>query len=358
MLAMKNVLLATVALTLCAAAMFAFERWKTGSLMTEAARNFLASLTPEQKAKVSFSYDDAERKNWHFIPRTRKGLPFKELAPEQDRLAHAFLSTGLGRRAYMQANTIMSLDAILKELEKGMANTPRRDVELYYFSIFGDPSPLGRWGWRVEGHHLSVNFVIDKGQVVASTPAFIGANPAEVREGPRKGLRTLPEEEDIARQLLLALDDKQRARATILEKAPGDILATPDKRAADIGNPAGLPYSAMSAPQRELLNQLLEVYVSRMPDDLALARWDELRKSGIEKVFFAWAGGSNRGDPHYYRLQGPTFLVEYDDTQNNANHIHTVWRDLHGDFGPDLLAEHYRQFRHVNGKHIPRKDGE
>ena len=342
---MKRVLLAAVLATF-AVGVCAYERWRTGALMTEAATNFLASLTPEQKAKVSFPFDDAERKNWHFVPRARKGLPFKELTPEQDRLAQAFLATGLGRRAYQQANLIMSLDRILLDMERGMANMPVRDVELYYFTLFGDPSPMGRWGWRVEGHHISLNFVIDKGSVSATTPAFLGANPAEVPAGPRKGLRTLAEEEDRGRELLLALDEKQRARAIIMEKAPRDILAVPGKRAADIGNPAGIPYSALSPRQRELVTQLLELYISRMPEDVAEPRWAELRKAGLEKVYFAWAGGIHTREPHYYRVQGPTFLLEYDDTQNNANHIHSVWRDMRGDFGPDLLAEHYRRFHH------------
>src|SRR5258706_10991609 len=203
---MKRVMLAAV-LAVSAVAVCAYERWRTGALMTEAATNFLASLTPEQKAKLAFPFDDAERKNWHFIPRARKGLPFKELTPEQDRLAHAFLASGLGRRAYQQANTIMSLDRILLDMERGQSGTPVRDVELYYLTLFGDPSPMGRWGWRVEGHHISLNFVIDKGSVSATTPAFLGANPAEVPAGPRKGLRTLAEEEDRARELLLALDE-------------------------------------------------------------------------------------------------------------------------------------------------------
>jgi len=341
----KRVLIAAL-LACSTVAVFAVDRWRSGALMAEAATNFLASLTPDQKAKVTFPFDDAERKNWHFIPRARKGLPFKELTPEQDRLARAFMSTGLGRRANMQANTIMSLDRILLDMERGMQNTPVRDVELYYFTLFGDPSAMGKWGWRLEGHHISLNFVIDQGSVSATTPAFLGANPAEVPAGPRKGLRTLPEEEDRGRQLLLSLDDKQRARAVILEKAPSDILAVPGKRAAEIGNPAGIPYSAMNAAQRDLLTQILDVYISRVPEDLAEARWTEVRKAGLDKIYFAWAGSSRPHEPHYYRVQGPTFLLEYDNTQNNANHIHSVWRDMRGDFGPDLLAEHYRLFHH------------
>ena len=274
----------------------------------------------------------------------RKGLAFKEMDSAQARLGHAFLASGLSRRSYMQAMTIMSLDAVLLEIEKGSG--PLRDPELYYFTLFGDPSPLGRWGWRVEGHHLSLNFVIDKGEVVSTTPQFFGDNPAEVLAGPRKGLRTLPGEEDLGRDLLLSLDAAQRTRATILKEAPKDIV-TFNNLKAEPGAPVGLPASAMNAKQKEILNRLLEVYMTRSPEDLAEARWKELRTSGIDKIVFGWAGGAERRQGHYYRLQGPTFLIEYDDTQNDANHIHSVWRDLRGDFGPNLLAEHHRAYAHT-----------
>jgi hypothetical protein len=213
--------------------------------------------------------------------------------------------------------------------------------------LFGDPAPLGRWGWRIEGHHVSVNFVVDKGEVTATTPFFLGANPAEVLNGPRQGLRTLEGEEDIARELMLALDAGRRGRATILKEAPRDIV-TFNNLKADPGAPLGLPASAMSAKQREILNRLLELYVTRSPEDLAESRRKELRAAGLDKVYFGWAGGLERRQGHYYRLQGPTFLVEYDDTQNDANHIHTVWRDLRGDFGfgPNLLAEHRMLYPH------------
>src|SRR5258708_6013294 len=167
---MKRLLYASLLLVVLAGVLSpAYERWKTGAMMTEAATNFLASLTPEQRAKATFPYEDEERKNWHFIPRVRKGIPFKELDPAQSRLAYAFLTSGLSRRAYMQATTIMSLDDVLREIEKGRQGTPTRDPEMYFFSLFGQPSAMGRWGWRVEGHHLSVNFVVDRGQVLATT---------------------------------------------------------------------------------------------------------------------------------------------------------------------------------------------
>lgn len=339
---MKRLSILCLVLLVASLAYPAYERWKTGAMMVDTARAFLAALTPEQRAKATFAYTDPERQNWHFIPRERKGISFKELTPAQNRLAHAFLASGLSRRGYIQAATIMSLEQVLLELEQGAVT---RDPELYYFTLFGEPSLVSRWGWRVEGHHLSVNFVVDKGQVLSTTPSFFGANPARVEAGPRQGLRALAEEEDLARELLKSLDEKQRARAIFQAAAPRDII-TGASRKAEIGAPVGLPVSAMNARQRELLMSLLNVYTGRMPPDPAESRMEELRKAGLDRIHFAWAGGSEPGQGHYYRLQGPTFLVEYDDTQNNANHIHTVWRDLRGDFGPDLLALHYRQSHH------------
>ncbi len=337
---------------LVTAAHAAFERWKTGMLMTQAANAFLASLTPEQKAKAQKSFDDPNRVDWHFIPRARQGLPFKELDPAQNRLGHAFLASGLSRRAYMQSVTIMSLDAVLKELEKGNTRAPVRDPELYYFTLFGEPSAMGRWGWRVEGHHLSINFIVDKGEVMSATPQFFGDNPAEVLAGERKGLRTLPEEEDFGRELINSLDAAQRQRAIILKEAPADIITT-NKLKAEPGAPVGLPASAMNATQKETLNRLLEVYVARNPEDIAEARMKELRSAGLDKIYFGWAGGTERRQGHYYRLQGPTFLIEYDDTQNDANHIHSVWRELKGDFGPDVLAEHHKAYAHPVFPDVP-----
>ena len=330
--------------SLAAAGHAAFERWKTSVLMTQSAHNFLVSLTPEQRAKAQLPFDDPNRVDWHFIPRLRKGLTFKEMNSAQARLGFAFLASGLSRRAYMQATTIMSLDEVLLAIEKGSG--PVRDPELYYLTIFGDPTPLGRWGWRIEGHHVSVNFIVDKGEVTSTTPFFLGANPAEVLSGPRQGLRTLEGEEDLGRELMLALDATQKSKATILKEAPKDIV-TFNNLKAEPGAPQGLPVSAMNAKEKEILNRLLELYITRSPEDLAESRRKEVRAGGIDKIYFGWAGSTERRQGHYYRLQGATFLIEYDCTQNDANHIHSVWRDLRGDFGPNLLAEHHAAYPHT-----------
>ena len=318
-------------------------RMRAGSQMAESAQRFLKSLNPEQRAKAVFNFDDAERLNWHFVPRARKGLPFKEMSPEQRELATALFKTGFGQRGYAKAQTIISLENILKEIEQGRG--PVRDPELYFFSIFGEPTAKGRWGWRFEGHHLAFNFTIVNGTMVATTPGFFGANPAEVRQGPRKGLRALAGEEDLARALIKALDANQQATAIFDKVAPKDIISMNSGK-ADPLSPSGIAAGALSDAQRKMLQALLDEYLSRMPEDVAKERFDKIKRAGLEKVHFAWAGELEPNRPHYYRLQGPTFLVEYDDTQNDANHIHSVWRDFEGDFGRDLLRDHYKEAPH------------
>ena len=325
-------------------------RMRSAGVMAEAANKFLASLTPEQKAKANFEFGDGQRFDWHFIPRDRKGLPLKDLDENQRKLAMEFMKTGLGPAGYQKATTIMSLEPVLAQLEGPSRRFPR-DPELYYFSVFGTPSAKSPWGWRVEGHHVALNYTVVKGEMVSNTPLFFGANPAEVREGERKGLRALAGEEDKGRELIQALDEKQRAVAVFDKTAPGDII-TMNKRKADPLKPEGVAAGQLNKQQKALLEKLLDEYLSRMPQDIAGERSKKLRGAGFDKIYFAWAGGMNKGDPHYYRIQGPTFLVEYDDTQNNANHIHSVWRDFNGDFGEDLLREHYQTTQHSSSEKI------
>ncbi len=343
---MRQHLLRLTALLLCAMGLVAaYNRTKTSANMAGAAHNFLVALSADQKAKATFAMDSEERLNWHFIPRERKGLPLKEMDGAQRALAEAFMSTGLSQRGYMKATTIMSLEQVLKEIEKGGTNV--RDPERYFFSVFGEPSESGTWGWRVEGHHLALNFAIVKGQMVASSPTFFGDNPADVKQGPRRGLRTLAREEDLARDLLNLLDAKQKTAAVIDKTAPKDIL-TYNKRKIDPENPKGISGSKLTKKQGEALMALLEEYAGDMPEDLASARMEAVKKAGLDKIYFSWAGGPDRGQGHYYMVQGPTFLVEYDNTQNDANHIHSVWRDYKGDFGMDLLAAHYQESHRRN----------
>lgn len=320
----------------------AWHTSRTNEVMTQTAGNLLASMKPEQRAKAVFRFEDEERFNWHFIPRPRKGVPLREMSPEQKQLAHALLSAGLSREGYIKATTVMSLDDVLRILEAD--NTGRRDAEGYYFSVFGTPAAGGKWGYRVEGHHLSLNFSLVNGRL-AGGPTFYGANPAEVRSGPRQGLRTLAREEDLARDLLGSLRPDQRTAAIVSATAYKDILTEASRKAALQGQPSGLSASRMNDGQREKLRTLVLEYAENLAPELAAARAERMRKAGAN-LFFAWGGPTGRGQPHYYRVQAPDFLIEYDNTQNDANHIHSVWRDLDGDFGLDLLQAHYRAFPH------------
>jgi hypothetical protein len=248
------------------------------------------------------------------------------------------LKTGLSQPGYLTVTGIMDLETVLKALEPNGTNI--RDPELYFFSVFGTPAAKGNWGWRVEGHHLSLHFTIANGSAVASSPAFFGTNPAEVRvDGPKKGLRLLGAREDTARALLMALDATQRTAATLADVAPNDIVTMTTIK-IDPLTPAGLAASAMKPEQRDLLMKIVDAYTSAMAADIASERMAKLRSAGLDKITFAWSGPVEVGQKHYYRVQGPTFLIEYDNTQNNGNHVHSVWRDFEGDFGRDILREH------------------
>lgn len=316
----------------------AYHRIETISVMTEAANRFLASLTPEQRAQVTFPFGDAERVNWHFIPKERKGLPLMDMQPHQKQLATALLSAGLSQQGFMKAVTIMSLDDVLRVMEKD--NGQRRNPEKYYFSIFGTPSDHGTWGYRVEGHHLSQNYTVHNGHVV-DAPSFFGSNPAEVKQGPRAGLRTLFQEDDMGFAMIGTLDAEQKKVAVVDQTAYKDIITFNNRTAALSGQPSGLLMSKMNASQVDALMALMEVYARNVPDQMAEARAEMIKQAG-RNIYFAWAGGINKGDPHYYRVQAASFLIEFDMTQDNANHIHSVWRDAKNDFGDDVLKAHYQ----------------
>ncbi|MCI0744856.1 MAG: DUF3500 domain-containing protein, partial [Verrucomicrobia subdivision 3 bacterium] len=288
--------------------------------MAAAAGDFLRSLEKEQAAKASFELKDGERHNWHYIPKERKGLTLKAMSDQQRRLAMKLLQSGLSHHGYNKATNIISLEAILKELE-GPTGRMVRDPELYYISVFGKPDPKGTWGWRVEGHHLSLNFTIVKGEYVAGTPSFMGSNPAEVKSGPRKGVRVLAEEEDSGRQLVQALDAEQRKTAIFNATAPREIFTEAARKVKPLEQ-LGIPATRLNEKQKDMLMTLIKAYVERNRPEVAKEDLRKIRDAGVEKIFFAWAGGIEKGEGHYYRVQGPTFLLEYDNTQNNNNHIH------------------------------------
>jgi hypothetical protein len=312
--------------------------------MATAATTFLASLTPEQRQQATFAFDSPERLRWHFVPQfERNGLQIKTMTEPQRKLAHELLKTGLSARGYTTYTQIMQLENILRAVENGSG--PTRDPEGYRFAVFGTPSPKGTWGWRVEFHHISLHFDVVNGTAISSTPSFAGANPAEVQDGPQKGQRTLGLLEDTARTLVTALDENQKKTAIFNAVALNDIVTG---NALDIKplSPDGIKASAMTAAQREMLSKILDAYAGLMAPDIATDRLGKIKAAGLDNVAFAWAGSIERGQRHYYRVQGPTFLIEFDNSQNNGNHVHSVWRDFNGDFGRDLLRDHLKSSTH------------
>ncbi|MCS6850209.1 MAG: DUF3500 domain-containing protein [Gemmataceae bacterium] len=338
---LRQVMLALAASVLLAGIAYVQQATEAAGLkMVTAAEAFLNTLSPEQKAKATFAFDDPERTNWYFVPLqdkqrqpTRKGLRLEEMNAAQRQAALELIKAGTSPTGYIQATTIMSLEAILNELEQGKG--PVRNPEWYFFSIFGTPSKTGKWGWRVEGHHLSLNFTIDQGKLIAATPFFFGANPATVKDGPRKGLRTLAEAEDLARALFKSLDEAQRKVALQPTQFPE---IEQGKAVPNVGPPRGIAGRQLTDKQQALLRQLVESYAARMPSEIAAVELSRIKEAGWEQVHFAFAGGSEPGEPYTYRVQGPTFVIEFlnvqpDSAKNPANHIHSAWRCLRGDFG-------------------------
>jgi hypothetical protein len=319
---------------------------RASSSMATAADRFLASLTADQRKQATYPLESDERLRWNFIPDEmfpRNGLPFKDMTEPQRKAAHDLLRSGLSARGYETYTGIMQLEHILRATEGGVRMA--RDADAYRFTIFSTPSTTSPWAWRVEGHHVSLHFTIVNGSAIASTPSFAGSNPAEVLEGADKGKRVLGVLEDTGRALVMALDASQRKSATLDATAPNEILT---RNALDIDplSPEGLRASAMTPAQRDLLMRVIDAYAGLMTTDLAAERLSKITAAGVEKLTFAWAGPVERGQKHYYRVQGPTFLIEFDNTQNNGNHVHSIWRDFKGDFGRDLLREHLTTAQH------------
>lgn len=309
--------------------------------MAAAATRWLDSLTPEQRQKATFPFDSSERTNWDFVPLqdkakqpTRKGLRLLDMSDDQRKLALALVAAGTSTTGEKQATTIMSLESILKVLEaKNPANV--RDPLWYFFTVFGTPGKTGPWGWRVEGHHLSINYTFEGGQVVTATPTFFGANPATLKDGDKKGARTLPEAEDYARELFKSLTDEQRPVA--LQKSK---FGEPKSHSvvSGVGKPVGVPADKLTDKQREALMKLVRSYAQRMPEEVAKAELTEIQAAGPDNIHFAYWGATEAGKEYTYRVQGPTFVIEFlnvqaDSAGNPANHIHSCWRRIDGDFG-------------------------
>ena len=332
------------------AATYAADR--SPAAMADAANKFLSTLTAEQKQIANFAFDNVkERERFGFVPsemHPRVGLMIEKMTEPQRQAAHNLLKSGLSQKGYLTASGIMELESVLHLIENPPGANPgklERNPLKYYVWVFGTPSAKGTWGWKVEGHHVSLNFTVAGGNMVSAAPHFFGSNPAEVKDGPKKGLRILGFEEDPARELVMALDPTQRTKAVINATAPNDIVTRNESNISPL-TPTGIAATDLQPKQREMLMRVVDAYVAVMAPDIAADRMAALKKAGLDKMSFAWAGEFERGKKHYYRVQGPTFLIEFDNTQNDGNHVHSVWRDFNGDFGRDLLREHVTSVSH------------
>src|SRR6187402_2327465 len=315
--------------------------------MAKAASAFLQTLSEKQKAKIQFGFSEEERYNWHYIPRSRKGLTLNEMTGQQIKDALALLHTALSDTGFNKASSIMQLENVLREVESRPSNDTHRDPANYSFSIFGNPATDAIWGWRLEGHHIAFNFSSEDNRLVSGTPSFFGSNPGVVLSGSEKGKYILKDEAELGFALLNSLNKEQKDKAIISNEAPGEIL-TAASRHAMINDPKGILYNELENPQQKIFLQLLSIYIHRYTRSFAEGMMKEIEESGLNNLRFAWAGDQQPGigRPHYYRIQGPTIIIEYDNTQNNANHIHTVIRDLKNDFGGDELLKHYKNDQH------------
>ena len=315
--------------------------------MAKTASVFLQTLSEKQKAKIQFGFNEEERYNWHYIPRSRKGLTLNEMTGQQIKDAFALLRTALSDTGFNKASSIIQLENILREVESRPSNDTYRDAGNYFFSIFGNPATDKIWGWRLEGHHVAFNFSSKDNRLVSGTPGFLGSNPAVVLSGSEKGKYILKDETELGFALLYSLSKEQKDKAIISNKAPGEIL-TAASRHAMINDPKGILYNELNSSQQQIFMQLLSIYIHRYTRSFAQVMMKEIEAAGLNNLRFAWAGDQQPGigHPHYYRIQGPTIIIEYDNVQNDANHIHTVIRDLKNDFGGDELLKHYKNDQH------------
>ncbi len=309
---------------------------------------WLSTLDATQRDRAMFPFESAERFAWDYTPGPREGVSLLDMTDAQRTAALDVLDAALSNRGASEVRSIIALEPILGEIERraGLRNWGRRDPGLYWFAVFGEPGGGTPWSWRIGGHHVAIQSTVAGGQVIGTAPSFLGANPATVPDGPLAGRRAIDGEETLARMLLRGLSATQRKVAVIDPVAPPDILSGIGRRADLREIPTGIRYDQLEAGQREALERLIRHYLDRAVEEVAVAEWERIRAAGLEALTFAWAGPDEPGRGHYYAIRGPSLLIEYDNTQNGANHIHAVWRDLANDWGEDLLAKHYRE-RHA-----------
>lgn len=319
-----------------------------GQSISEAAKNFIATLDESQKPLTLFPFDSEERFNFHYFPiDDRKGLTLDKMSAKQKTLAMKMLSSCVADNTVKKINDIIELENILKVLENRKPDDGFRDPGKYHIAIFGEPGEKAIWGWRFEGHHVSFAFSARDNALVAGTPGFLGSNPAIVPDGAQKGKEVLKDEKEVALKLLKSFSEDQMKKVMVASNAPDDIVTRIDRKAM-IKDPGGITYAEMTDTQKESFLQLIRLYVTRYKKDFADKMLKDIKDAGFDKLRFAWAGHTETGigHPHYYRIVGPTLIIEYDNTQNNANHVHTVVRDLLHDYGGDQLLEHYKKGHH------------
>jgi hypothetical protein len=305
-----------------------------------AARAFLQSLDKDQQSRVILPFTDGYRTAWRYTPANRRGLPWKQMSEDQAVKARDLLKSVLSDVGFARTQDVRTIEEILSRIE----NNSWRDKDNYFVTFFGEPSASEPWAWRYEGHHVSLNFTYHGDKLVASTPQFFGSNPAEVRDGDHKGMRMLAREEDLGIAFLASLTDEQRAIAIVGERAPSDIFTREDPVAAK-QTANGIRFTQLTDSQKKALLNLIRANAEAQDAGEVKRRMEVIEKAGHDEIAFAWMGAPDRSGGHYYRIQGPTFLVEFDNTEGRANHIHVVWRDFQGDFGRDVLKEHYENHK-------------
>jgi hypothetical protein len=335
---MKKLFILLQALTLTIVSVSVFAQTD----LSGKANAFLSLLDNKQREKAVFEYDNGERVNWNFVPIARRGIAFADMNAEQKTAALALLKTTLSDQGYRKATGIFSLESILREVEQRPADDNYRDPKKYFVSVFGKPSADGLWGWRLEGHHMSVNISSENGKIVAATPSFFGSNPAVVPKGEERGKQVLKDETELGFKLINSLSKKQLEVARFSEQALPEIVSG-NQRKASLLEPRGIPFKDLDAQQQKDFLKLLDVFVLNYEFDFSGRLMAKIRKAGMDNLTFAWAGALQQGSGHYYRIQGPMLLIEYDNTQTNANHVHTSVRDLTNDFADDILREHYER---------------
>ena len=318
------------------------------SEITVAVSGWLDTLDEPQRVRATFPFEADERYVWAYTPGTRQGLALGDMRPDQRAGAHAIVASALSARTAGEVGAIMALETVLGGLERsdGRAGWIRRDPDLYWFAVFGTPGSASPWSWRVGGHHVAVHVTVLGDRVIGATPSFLGANPAVVPSGPQQGFRALAGEEAFARSLLSNMTPAERRAAVVSDRAPADILTGNASRADPTDVPRGVRHADLQRLQQAELERLIRHYVDRARPDVADWQWERIVADGLGDVTFAWAGSEEPGRGHYYAVRGPRFLIEYDNTQNGANHIHAVWRDLDNDWGEDLLRAHLAEGHH------------